>query len=610
MVATAALALPAAEARATGNTYTVSSCDAAPDRSTAGWAPLAADGMDADRNCPRGSDFMKGLITRNRAQDGRVSQGESASLAFAAPPGTEFVRMAYTWDGYRKTDAWTVGLSADGHWLAGCRAGDGTGECSFGNNAQTPRQLSVENYHRIKLETSCDDADGCSTNHTGDATHAGMRAYAALASVAIEIRDGRDPGIADVGGELLEGSGWLRGVAQARFTSNDNTGISSNRMLVDGTKRAESLKACTYTRPIPCVTDPQGESYTVDTRGLADGEHSVELQAVDAAGNVGHVTRSFDVDNNPPTAAFEARESRMTDRVTVAVADSASGVAGGQVEMRRAGGASWLPLPTQLEPGKLVGRVPLDDLDEGTYEFRATVQDRAGNTAVTDTLLDGSRAAFVIPGATRMTAGMSGRDGKVAARKRLAYGRPAQAVGQLTTRSGAPLSGAPIRVLSRPAAPGGDWSEQATVATGADGSFSYRLPVGSSRQLRFEYAGADRHLPSSAETGLEVISRTSLRPSRPRVAGGKTVVFRGRVRGGPMPRAGKLVDLQAHYRGSWRTFALPRTDQRGRWKRRYRFGATSALVRYRFRARVPAEEGYAYLPGRSRMVSVRVDGRK
>ena len=46
-----------------------------------------------------------------------MSQGASASLAFQAPPGTELVRMTYAIDGYRKTDAWTVGLSADGHWL-------------------------------------------------------------------------------------------------------------------------------------------------------------------------------------------------------------------------------------------------------------------------------------------------------------------------------------------------------------------------------------------------------------------------------------------------------------------------------------------------------------
>ena len=52
-----------------------------------------------------------------------------------------------------------------------------------------------------------------------------------------------------------------------------------------------------------------------------------------------------------------------------------------------------------------------------------------------------------------------------------------------------------------------------------------------------------------------------------------------------MPDGGKLIDLQAYYRGGWRTFATPRTDRRGRWSYRYRFGATRGTVRYRFRAR-------------------------
>jgi hypothetical protein len=604
-----ALFLQAGEALATGGTYRVASCDAASDRSTAGWTPANSEGMDADRICPRGLDFQKGLLTRNRTQDGRVSQGASASLAFQAPPGTELVRMTYAIDGYRKTDAWTVGLSADGHWLAGCRAGDGGGECSFGNNAQTVREVSVDNRQRIKLEATCADRDGCATHHTGDSAHAGMRAYAGLGSSVIEIRDGRDPGVSDFGGELL-GTGWLRGAAQARFTSNDNTGISANRMLIDGVKHGEAIKACTYTRPIPCVTEPQAETYTVDTRNLTDGQHQLELQAVDAAGNVGHVTRTFRVDNNGPTAAFEARSSSTSDRVTVSATDTASGVLGGEVMMREVGTSPWRSLPTSLEPGRLVGRLPLDEMNEGAYEFRAIVRDHAANHSVVERLENGSGAVFLIPGATQMTVGMSGRNGKVASSKRLPYGRPARAVGRLTTRSGSPLAGAAVRVLSRPAVPGGDWSELASIGTEADGRFSYRLPVGSSRELRFEYGGSEKHLPSNAETAVNVESKTTLRSSRHSVKGGGAVAFRGRVRGGPMPRAGKLIDLQAYYRGRWRTFALPRTDQRGRWKRRYKFGATSGLVRYRFRARVPAEEGYAYLPGRSRTVGVRVDGRE
>ena len=44
----------------------------------------------------------------------------------------------------------------------------------------------------------------------------------------------------------------------------------------------------------------------------------------------------------------------------------------------------------------------------------------------------------------------------------------------------------------------------------------------------------------------------------------QAVSFRGRLARGPVPDGGKLIDLQAFYRGRWRTFATPRTDSRGR----------------------------------------------
>ena len=52
---------------------------------------------------------------------------------------------------------------------------------------------------------------------------------------------------------------------------------------------------------------------------------------------------------------------------------------------------------------------------------------------------------------------------------------------------------------------------------------------------------------------------------------GDTVAFTGALRAGPVPDGGKLIDLQAHYRGRWRTFATPRTDAAGRWSYPYRF---------------------------------------
>jgi hypothetical protein len=89
---------------------------------------------------------------------------------------------------------------------------------------------------------------------------------------------------------------------------------------------------------------------------------------------------------------------------------------------------------------------------------------------------------------------------------------------------------------------------------------------------------------------------------------GDEVVFRGRV-SGPMPEHGKLLELQAYSRGTWRTFATPRAHKRShRWRYPYRFTATRGTVSYRFRAVVPPEAGFPFERGHSRSLRVVVRG--
>ena len=96
--------------------------------------------------------------------------------------------------------------------------------------------------------------------------------------------------------------------------------------------------------------------------------------------------------------------------------------------------------------------------------------------------------------------------------------------------------------------------------------------------------------------------------SKRAVLDGQTVTFRGTLRGRPLPLAGKLVNLQVHYRGRWRTFATPRANTRGAWKFTYRFQATHGVIRYSFRAQVKREAAYPYELGYSRRVTVTVRG--
>jgi hypothetical protein len=92
------------------------------------------------------------------------------------------------------------------------------------------------------------------------------------------------------------------------------------------------------------------------------------------------------------------------------------------------------------------------------------------------------------------------------------------------------------------------------------------------------------------------------------VRNGDEVTFRGRVRSGPLPAAGKILALQALTTKGWRTFATPRARAgHGRWSLRYRFTGTPVRTRCSFRVVAPVESGYPYAQGASKVTRVLVN---
>jgi hypothetical protein len=140
------------------------------------------------------------------------------------------------------------------------------------------------------------------------------------------------------------------------------------------------------------------------------------------------------------------------------------------------------------------------------------------------------------------------------------------------------------------------------------GRLRYRSPAGPSRTVVFEYAGSALVKPVRAPIDLLVEARSSISVSPRRARNGGSVRFKGRLAGGFVPPTGKLLGLQAHFRGRWRSFATPRANSRGSWSYRYRFGATSGRIRYAFRLRIPFEPSYPFESARSRTVRVLVTG--
>ena len=101
----------------------------------------------------------------------------------------------------------------------------------------------------------------------------------------------------------------------------------------------------------------------------------------------------------------------------------------------------------------------------------------------------------------------------------------------------------------------------AVIGTDDSGRFMFKALAGPSRTLRFRYPGTAVVRARSTEVDIRVRAASTIRVNRRRVVNGEDIVLSGRVRGGPLPAVGKLVQLQAYSRGRWLTFATPRADR-------------------------------------------------
>ena len=336
----------------------------------------------------------------------------------------------------------------------------------------------------------------------------------------------------------------------------------------------------------------------------ADGRHRIAYHGTDGAGNASAPQAlAVDVDRTPPeTVAFEAPDPADPRAVRVAVADATSGVAGGRLELRRSGGA-WRRLPSTLAGGRLTGAVDDAALRAGAYELRAVVADAAGNATTGTRRVDGAPATLRLP-LRRPTALAVRRSGRLL-RARLTAGGAALAGRALTLTQRLrgrvhrrPVCGRRTVIVAAAA--------RCALRTDAAGRVEVRLPAGPSRTLRFAFAGDALLLPALGRATVRTAARARLRARPATVRPGGTVVFSGRLLGGHVPRAGKLVELQAMVGPDWRTFATVRTDRRGRLRHAHRFAATSAGRTYRVRLRVRREAAYPFEAGVSRPVAIRV----
>ena len=194
------------------------------------------------------------------------------------------------------------------------------------------------------------------------------------------------------------------------------------------------------------------------------------------------------------------------------------------------------------------------------------------------------------------------------ARLRLRYGRSGVTTLTLRDENGRAISGAQIAVLQRLAVIGAPFTTaQSAITTDADGRFRFVIPPGPSRVLRFAYSAvAGGPAVAVRDLVVRVRSKSTLRTDRAKLRNGQRVAFRGRLRGGHIPKGGVVVELQARVPGRWQTFRSTRTNAVGKWRSNYRFTSTTKATTYRFRAKVRGDSGYPYDGSTSKVTSVRV----
>jgi hypothetical protein len=448
------------------------------------------------------------------------------------------------------------------------------------------------------------------------------------ASPPITVRIDRTPP-AKVGIDVEGGQGWKNAERFAITWSNPTEGDTAP---IDGVYYQSRPAGSTE------WSEPQLAAGSVNRLEVKapEGQSELRLWRRDQAGNASEPLGASDpvtlrYDGEAPTLGFETTAAEDPTRVSVAVTDRVSGLAGGGIEIRRQGTDSWQALPTQQDGSRLVGRIDDAALPAGQYVLRARAFDQARNEASTELRLDGQPMVVNLPLriATKLDGGVERtktvrkkvrRKGKIrrVGRKvtvldshvRARLGRSVKVTGTLVNRDGNPLAGQQIQVFAKNSV---EAAEQplGVVATDQQGRYSYTLTAGSSRRLRFVYQGAALLLPTEHTVTVLVPAASSIRVSQRRILNGQTVTFRGRVRSLPLPAGGKIVELQVYQgkREGWTTFRTIRSDEAGRWRQRYTFSHTACLDRWKIRARVPREGGYPFEDGSSRTLRIRVKGR-
>jgi hypothetical protein len=187
------------------------------------------------------------------------------------------------------------------------------------------------------------------------------------------------------------------------------------------------------------------------------------------------------------------------------------------------------------------------------------------------------------------------------------WGERETITGRLTAPGDVPIAGASIDLTATPQYAGAKPQTMASPRTGPDGRFTVSLLRGeSSRSLTFAYRAQIGDARPVATRTLTLGVRAGVALSiAPRTASvGRSIFFKGTLRGAPLPAGGKQLVLEARSPGGeWIEFDVIHTAAHGHYRASYRFKFPGP-ARYQFRVLCKQEADFPFLEAASNVVGV------
>lgn len=407
--------------------------------------------------------------------------------------------------------------------------------------------------------------------------------------------------------------------------------------------------------PAPEVA-PRGSSATIPVTG--EGQKELRFSPVDFAGNKAAPKGvTFGIDATNPDGYINRQDPARPTLLSANVTDAPSGVSYAIFSVRTtSSGGDWIQLPTSVagldlaavgsavSSGIVSARFPDTGLAQGTYDLKVNAYDQAGNPLETQRFRDGSIARVENPmrdktgtevklfkalreckknkagkmkcSIKKCTKWSNGACYKVLKGRVVLqggsttvtseYNRGSIATGVLTDANGNALKNTDVTVTTTEKVKGTK-REVGTATTDNTGIFAIRVPAGANKSVKVHYEGSELRQPSYAVGTMNTRAKLKLRVSRKYAKTGQTITFSGKVTSsdGSYPAGGKIAALQFFAARKWRpAVGVVHTDQRGKFKVKYKFDGARVKAKIIFRVSAPSEDAWGHVSSVSKPTTV------